>query len=180
MVFLRFSRRQSTSLVVARPCLYSLIWPRILDTMACIFSCLGFVRIKIRSLTAEVKGETHLSLDGLEVVLLPPALWLVVVRDVTVLDCFSDLDKLVDAELSPDGVGVRDEVWRVVFEVGELRRRRERQERLQQCIGRISYVPYSCKGLSSAGLWCVGERGDGPGQWSRSMARATSRRRGGE
>lgn len=126
------------------------------------------------------EGETHLSLDGLEVVLLPPALWLVVVRDVTVLDCFSDLDKLVDAELSPDGVGVRDEVWRVVFEVGELGRRRERQERLQQCIGRISYVPYSCKGLSSAGLWCVGERGDGPGQWSRSMARATSRRRGGE
>ena len=87
--------------------------------------------------------ETYLSLDRLEVVLFLPTLWLVVLRDLTVLDCFADLDKLVDAELSPDGVGVRDEVWRVVFEVGQLRCGRERQERVQQCIGRISYVSYS-------------------------------------
>jgi hypothetical protein len=75
-------------------------------------------------------GKTYLSLDRLEVVLFLPALGLILLRDLTVLDCFPDLDKLVDAELPPDRVGVRDEVWRVEFEVGELRGGRERQERL--------------------------------------------------
>lgn len=136
-----------------------------------------FVLVDLAAHLGHDSLHLFLSLDRLEVVLFLPTLWLVVLRDLTVLDCFADLDKLVDAELSPDGVGVRDEVWRVVFEVGELRCGRERQERVQQCIGRISYVSYSWPVQSQHGEGDIAEAGRRVGRVRIGVSRPIHRSR---